>query len=104
VEKKSKADTRGHPTSFRPWTAKSVCGTLFVDRVADEQLKLSDKGEKAIGQYRPALTTVFDGLDEDELKTCTDTAVEWNTKPLPDEIQRKYVPYPTAVGQHLIDN
>jgi hypothetical protein len=60
-----------------------------VDRVSDEQLKLSDKGEKDIGRYHPTLTTVFDELDEDELKTCTDMAVEWNTKPLLDEIQRK---------------
>ena len=101
--KKSKADTHGHATSSRQWTAKSICGTLFADRVSDEQKKLSDNGEKDIGHYRAALTTVFEALDEDNLKTCKDTAMDWNTNPLPDDVQRKYVRYPTTIEQLLTD-
>jgi hypothetical protein len=51
-------------------------------------MKLSD-GEKEIGKYRAALTKVNEDLDEQELKECEDLAVEWNTKPLLDELQRK---------------
>jgi hypothetical protein len=51
---------------------------------------LSNDGEKIIGNYRAALGKVFEDLDEAELKECEDLAVEWNTKPLPDEIQQKY--------------
>jgi hypothetical protein len=86
---KSKSDTRGHPTSSKSWTAKSVCGNLFADRISAEQIKLSDGGEKDIGKYRPALANVFEQLSEAELKQCEDLAVDWNTKPLPDEVQRK---------------
>jgi hypothetical protein len=50
---------------------------------------LSDGGEKAIGKYRAALANVFDNLSEEEVKRCEEAAVEWNTNPLPDEIQRK---------------
>jgi hypothetical protein len=86
---KSKSDTRGHPTSSKTWTAKSVCSHLFTARISDEQKLLSDGGEKAIGKYRAALANVFDNLSEEEVKRCEEAAVEWNTNPLPDEIQRK---------------
>ncbi|KIM72740.1 hypothetical protein PILCRDRAFT_15871 [Piloderma croceum F 1598] len=74
---KSKSDTRGHPTSSKTWTAKS------------EHKILSNGGEKDIGKYCAALSNVFEALNEEEVKRCEDLAVEWNTKPLPDEIQRK---------------
>ena len=80
---------RGHPTSTKSWTAKSVCGHLFTERISDEQKRLSDGGEKDIGKYRAALSNVFKELSEAELKQCEDAAVEWNTKPLLDEIQCK---------------
>jgi hypothetical protein len=86
---KTKSDTRGHPTSSKTWTAKSVCAHLFSDRISDEQKKLSDDGEKDIGKYRAALSKIFDALNEEELKQCEESAVKWNTEPLPDDIQRK---------------
>ena len=86
---KSKVDTRGHPTSSKAWTAKSVSGHIFAERVSDEQRKLSDDSDKEIGKYRAALANVFNELTEAEVKRCEDVAVEWNTKPLPDEMQRK---------------
>ena len=66
-----------------------MCGHLFTERISDEQKQLSDGGEKDIGKYRAALSNVFEELSEAELKQCEDAAVEWNTKPLLDEIQRK---------------
>jgi hypothetical protein len=86
---KSKVDTRGHPTLSKTWTAKSVCAHLFSGRISDEQKRLSNDGEKDIGKYRTALSTVFEGLNDEEVKDCEETAVKWNTEPLPDEIQRK---------------
>ena len=68
-----------------------MCGQVFADRISDEQKRLSDDGEKDIGKYRAALANVFDELTEAEVKQCEDLAIEWNTKPLPDEMQRKYV-------------
>jgi hypothetical protein len=88
---KSKSDTRGHPTSSKAWTAKSVCGQIFNARISDEQKSLSDGPDKDIGKYRAALSNVFDNLSEEEVKQCEDLAIEWNKTPLPDDIQRKYV-------------
>jgi hypothetical protein len=111
----SKADTRGHPTSAKSWTAKSVCGQIFAERVGIEHKKLSEEKaigkytpalsrifaervgiehkklseEKAIGKYTPALSSVFEDLSEAECKQCEEFAVEWNTKALPDEVQRR---------------
>jgi hypothetical protein len=86
---KSKSDTRGHPTSTRAWTAKSVCGYILSEEVSAEQKSLSGGGEKDIGKYHAALTKVFAKLDADDLKKCEDLATEWNTQPLPDDLQRK---------------
>src|ERR1700691_6039251 len=72
---RSKSDTRGHPTSTKSWTAKSVCGHLFTERISDEQKRLSNGGEKDIGKYRAALSNVFEELSEAELKQCEDAAV-----------------------------
>ena len=66
-----------------------MCGHLFTERISDEQKRLSNGGEKDIGKYRAALSNVFEELNKAELKQCEDAVVEWNTKPLPDEIQRK---------------
>ena len=63
---------------------------IHSKHISDEQTKLSNDGEKIIGSYRAALGKVFEDLDEVELKECEDLAVEWNTKPLLDEIQQKY--------------
>ena len=73
--------------------AKSVCSHVFADRIFNEQIRLSGGGEKDIGKYRAALSTIFEGLTEAEEKQCEDMAEEWNTKPLPDDMQRKYVIY-----------
>jgi hypothetical protein len=88
---KSKSDTRGHPTSSRAFTAKYVCGQIYTDRVSDEQKKLSDDGDKAIGKYHAALAKVFTQLSEDEQRECESRAAEWNKGALPDELQRKLV-------------
>lgn len=85
---KSANDSHGHPTSSRSWTAKSTCGHHFSDCVSDEQKKLSISGEKDIGKYHAALAHVFDRLTESEHNRCEEDAVEWNMKPLPDEIQQ----------------
>ncbi len=66
-----------------------MCGQLFSDRILDEQKRLSNGGEKDIGKYRAALSNVFDELNEEEKKQCEDVANEWNTQPLPDDVQRK---------------
>jgi len=85
----SKADSRGHPTSAKTWNAKSVCTYIFAERISNEKKRLSDGGEKDIGKYRPALLNIFEELSEAELKQCEELAVEWNSKALPDEVQRK---------------
>lgn len=66
-----------------------MCGHLFAERISDEQKKLSDDGEKDIGKYRAALANVYEELTEAEVKECEERAIEWNSKPLPDEVQRK---------------
>ena len=52
-------------------------------------MRLSDGAEKDIGKYCAALNCVFDDLSEAEQQQCEEVAAEWNTKPLPDELQRK---------------
>lgn len=73
--------------------AKSVCGQLFTNHISDEQKRLSNGAEKDIGKYRTALSTIFEQLSKVELKLCEDTVVEWNTKPLPDDLQCKWVTF-----------
>jgi hypothetical protein len=68
--------------------AKSLCAHLFTKRISDEQNRLSNR-EKEIGKYRTALSNVFEELNAEELKQFEETAVAWNTQPLPDEMQRK---------------
>ena len=60
-----------------------------MDRISKEHKILSNGGEKDIRKYSAALSNVFEALNEEEVKRCEDLAVEWNTKPLLDEIQRK---------------
>ena len=66
---------------------------MFADRISDKQIRLSGGVEKDIGKYWAALSTIFEGLTEVEEKQCEDMAEEWNTKPLPDDMQQKYVIY-----------
>ena len=61
-------DSHGHPTSAKIWNAKSVCTYIFVERISDEQKRLSNSGEKDIGKYHPALSNIFEELSEAELK------------------------------------
>ena len=86
---KSKVDTRGHPTLSRSWTAKSVCGHHYAQYVSDEQGRLLEGGEKDIGKYHAALVTVFNALTMTKRKKCEEDAIEWNSQPLPDDIQQK---------------
>jgi len=80
---------QGHPTSSKAWTAKSVCSHIFADWISKEQKLLSNGGKKDIRKYHTALSNIFEALNEEELKQCEEGAIKWNTKPLPDEIQRK---------------
>jgi hypothetical protein len=66
-----------------------VCTHLLAEHISEEHKILSDGGEKDIRKYHAALANVFEQLSDDEVKRCEDVAVEWNTKPLPDDIQRK---------------
>jgi hypothetical protein len=86
---KSKVNTHGHPTSSKTWTAKSVSAHIFTEHISNEQRKLSDDGDKDIGKYHATLVNVFNELTKAEVKQCEDLTVEWNTKPLPDEMQPK---------------
>jgi hypothetical protein len=71
------------------WMAKSVSAHIFTERISNEQQKLSDDGDKDIGKYCATLANVFNKLTKAEVKQCEDIAIEWNTKPLPDEMQCK---------------
>ena len=84
-----KMDSHGHPTSAKIWNAKSVCTYIFVERIFNEQKRLSDGGEKDVVKYHPALSNIFEELSEVDLKQCEDLAVEWNSRALPDEVQCK---------------
>ena len=85
-----KRDKRGHPASVKSWTPKSVCGSIYPDRVSDVQRRLSGGGEtKDIGQYARALGEIFGELSEDELEQCTTLAEEWNAAEPSEDVQRK---------------
>jgi hypothetical protein len=66
-----------------------VCGYIFAEQISEEQKRLSDGGEKDIRKYRAALSNIFEELSDAEVKQCEDHAIDWNTKPLLDELQRK---------------
>ena len=87
---KSKTGTHGHLTSSKAWTARSVCGHHYVACISNEQKTLSDGMEKDIAKYHAALVNVWNDLTEEEHKQCENDAVEWNAKPLPDNVQQKY--------------
>lgn len=87
--KKSKVDTRGHPTSFRSWTGQSVCGSIHAKKVSEVQLRMSGGGEKNIAHYKPALSEVWGSLSPDDQKECENMAKKWNTTPLPEDVQRR---------------
>ena len=87
---KLKRDTCGHLTSLKASTARSVCGHCYVDRISNEQKTLSDGTEKDTGKHHAALVYVWNELTEEDRKQCKNDAVEWNTKPLPDDVQQKY--------------
>jgi hypothetical protein len=87
--KKSKVDTRGHPTSVRSWSGLSVCGSIHSDKVSELQLRMSGGGEKNIAHYKPALSEVWGKLSEEEKENCETLAKEWNTTQLPEDVQRR---------------
>ena len=67
-----------HPTSDRAWTTKSVCGSIFADRVSDAQRALSEGEGKGINTYTPALGQVFGTLSPEEIAQCECLGKEWN--------------------------
>lgn len=85
--KKSKVDTHGHTTSVRSWSGLSICGSIHLDRVSEEQLRLSGGGEKNIAHYKPALSTVWGTLSAEDKEECENLAKEWNTTQLPEDVQ-----------------
>ena len=87
---KSKSDTCGHLTSLKAWTTRSVYGHRYMDCISKEQKTLSNGMEKDIGKYHAALANIWNELTEEDHKQCEDDAVEWNAKPLPDDVQQKY--------------
>ena len=87
---KLKSDTHGHQTSSKAWTTGLVCGHHYADRISNEQKMLSDSTEKDIGKYHAALANVWNELTKEDRKQCENNAVEWNAKPLPDDVQQKY--------------
>lgn len=75
---------------MKSWSPKSVCGSLYGERVSDAQRLLSGGGEtKDIGQYGRALAEVFGKLTEDELERCTTLAEQWNADVPSEDVQRK---------------
>jgi hypothetical protein len=85
-----KRDKRAHPTGTRSWTPKSVCGSIFSNRVSDVQLRLSGGGEhKDFSQYSSALKEVFGKLSEEERKECDRLCDEWNASAPAEDVQRK---------------
>lgn len=64
-----KRDKRGHPTSVKSWTPRTVCGSLYVEQVSDVQRRLSGDGEtKDIGQYGRALVALLVVISVNNLK------------------------------------
>lgn len=86
--KRSRVDKRGHPTSSRSWTAKSVCGKLHSHLVAEVQTRLSGGTEKHLAVYSAALGEVFTGLSDEEKEHCEQLATVWNAGDLPEDVQR----------------
>ena len=68
---------------------KSVCGHHYTKRVSNEQRRLLEGGEMDIGKYHAVLATVFNALTTTERKKCKEDAIEWNSQPLPDDVQQK---------------
>ena len=87
--KKSKVDTRGHPTSVRSWTPKAVCGVVHAAKVSEVQIGMSGGTEKILAHYRPALGEVYEALSPEEKENCKQLAKEWNTAALPEDVQRR---------------
>jgi len=50
---------------------------------------MSGGTEKILAHYRPALGKVYDDLSPDEKENCSQLAKEWNTAPLPEDVQRR---------------
>ena len=87
----ARREKRGHPASSKAWSAKTVCGNIFSERVDEEQRRLTGTpGGKDIAKYNPALGLVFEALSADELARCETLAEEWNAADLPEEVLRKY--------------
>ncbi len=76
-----------HPTSDRAWTTKSVCGSIFADRVSDAQCALSEGEGKGINTYTPAL------LSPEKIAQCERLCKEWNEAAPSEDTQRKYVQF-----------
>ena len=69
--------------------AKSICGHHHAEHVSDEQKRLSEGSKKDIGKYHAASATVFNALTMTKRKKCEEDAIEWNSQPLPDDVQQK---------------
>ena len=84
-----KRDKRSHPASDKAWTPRSVCGSIFSDRVAHKQREIAEGGGKGIETYSPALKEVFGTLTPEEKEQCERLCKEWNNAAPSEDVQRK---------------
>jgi hypothetical protein len=85
-----KDENPGNPTSTKSWTAKSVCGKVHAQQIAEVQTCLSGGEEKILAHYGAARTEIFNSLSPEEMAECERLAAEWNAIKIPEEIQRQY--------------
>lgn len=76
--------------TVKVWTGRSVCAELHKKQLEEVHTRLSKDGRE-IGKYAEALKEVYDSFSEEEKKGFEETATEWNTQPLSEELQRKLV-------------
>ena len=57
--------------------------------MSEVQIGMSSGTEKILAHYRPALGKVYDDLSPDEKENCSQLAKEWNTAPLPEDVQQR---------------
>jgi len=67
----------------------SVCPHL-VWKLRIRKYKGGEARKVEVG-YQRSSNIIEDNLSEEEVEQCEDIAIEWNTNPLPDEIQHKYI-------------
>jgi len=80
-------DMRGHPTAKKAWTTLTMCGHIYLERIATVQMGLSEDREKELRNYCPALALIFDSLFAEHRQDCKRMAAEWNNMQVPEDVQ-----------------